>query len=268
MRRAFRFYWECLKEAFRGSFSLANAWSGLWGPILVWLSLKWRGYTMTLPEHLDAYALLVLLAFLGSTWVGLIIVRFLNAPVKLSERKQREVDNLRSANVILNERLRPRIRLFLDDRTNGVAFSPTDIDGRPGPDSKWVQFCVSCATDAPLVDCEAFLISAYRLDDDGNTASEQLVEEDVNCCWSQQSEKKLTIHPLRTQKANLFSLHDTTPVTIKAETSPTKVRLRDAIQTPGRYRLKVLVTAKSAQPKEEFFIFEWRNFSHVTIGVD
>jgi hypothetical protein len=268
MRRAISFYWECFKEAFTGSFSLANTWFGLWGPVLVWLLLKWWGYTMTLPEHLDAYAILVVLAFLGSTWIGTIIVRFFNAPVTAYDKKQCEINSLLSANRVLNERLRPRINIFLDPIHRGVIEVPTDISEPPNPPrrehSKWIQFSVSCATDVPLIDCEAFLTSVQRLNEHDNVIA-QLVEEEVNCNWSQQSAAKITIPPLRIQRVNLFSIYPA-PLLVRPETNPIKFKLNDAIQTPGRYRLNVLVAAKDAPPRTESFVFEWRDYQHVTLA--
>ncbi|HUZ30837.1 MAG TPA: hypothetical protein VMV19_01830 [Xanthobacteraceae bacterium] len=84
MARYFKFVWRCAKDAWRGSFVLANAWYGLWGPVLVWLVWKyWRGTPLTLPDRLDGYAIGLLFAFLGATWVGLLVFRFLLAPSKL-----------------------------------------------------------------------------------------------------------------------------------------------------------------------------------------
>src|SRR6266478_4527973 len=166
MGRALCFYRNCLKEAFSGSFTVANAWSGLWGPVLVWTYFWWRGRTMTLPEHLDSYALLVLLAFLGSTWIGVIIVRFINAPVMAYAQGQKNNAILVASNVARKDRLKRTIRIFLRD--TAVIELPTEImafgsTGR-GPLSKWVQFSVSCATDVPLVECEAFVTSVRQID--------------------------------------------------------------------------------------------------------
>jgi hypothetical protein len=79
----FKFQWLCAKEARRGSFNLANAWSGLWGPVLIWLGSYWWGRPLTLPDRLDGYAVGLGFAFLAATWVGLLVARFFAAPAEL-----------------------------------------------------------------------------------------------------------------------------------------------------------------------------------------
>lgn len=88
------FYWMCLREAWRGSFSLANAWAGLWGPFLVWSGAWLRGQTLTLPDKLDGYALLFVLAFLGSTWVAIFVVGLFLAPARINRGLRSEIERL------------------------------------------------------------------------------------------------------------------------------------------------------------------------------
>lgn len=95
MRSVAAFYWLCVKEAWRGSFSLANAWSGLWGPLLLWAIAASRGYTVTLPDKLDLAALTLVFAFLGATWVALFLVRLLIAPAALFLAEKTAADALR-----------------------------------------------------------------------------------------------------------------------------------------------------------------------------
>jgi hypothetical protein len=78
-----KFQWLCAKEAWRGSFILANAWYGLWGPVLIWLGSYWWGHPLKLSVNLDRYAIGLVLACLAATWVGLLIARFLIAPAQL-----------------------------------------------------------------------------------------------------------------------------------------------------------------------------------------
>jgi hypothetical protein len=73
----------CLAYAWRGSFTLANAWQGLWGTILLWAFGYWRKIPVTIPDKVDDYALLFLLVSLGATWVGVFLFQFLIAPAKL-----------------------------------------------------------------------------------------------------------------------------------------------------------------------------------------
>jgi hypothetical protein len=49
---------------------------------------------LTLPDRLDAYAIELLFAFLGATWIGLLIVRFLLAPSKLFWEQHDKAHNL------------------------------------------------------------------------------------------------------------------------------------------------------------------------------
>jgi hypothetical protein len=87
-----RFYWLCAQDAWRGSLNLANAWSGLWGPVLVYLvTLWWRGKPLTLPDQLDEYMLLLVLSFLGATWIALLIGRFVTAPARLYARLEASI---------------------------------------------------------------------------------------------------------------------------------------------------------------------------------
>jgi hypothetical protein len=211
--------------------------------------------------------------------IAFLLVYFWNvlaAPAKMDAEADAEAQKTllvaQSEAVSLSDRLKPRIKIFLDDTTKGVTVSPTLIGNPPrrGPPCKWLQFCVSCSTEASLMNCEAILTGVHRLGDDDEVINEQLVEEHVNCCWSQQSELKVTIHPLRIFHANLFSVQETemTPsgVVVKPETSPVKIRLHDAIQIPGRYRLDVLVTAQEAPSGLASFIFEWRNFADIKLA--
>jgi hypothetical protein len=183
----------------------------------------------------------------------------------------------------LEERLRPKIQVSLDRLTMGITDLPTEISGFPqqkGPLSRWIQFDVTCATDAPLEECEAWLVGVERLINE--RAAEHLVEERVRCGWSQISDSKITIAPLLTQRANLFALYEyaasyrpgaaTTAspqipsgALIEPQTVPQKLRLRDGIKHPGRYRVRVVVAAKDTPSVPASFIFEWRDFHNITI---
>lgn len=91
-----RFYWLCIKDAWQGSFAIANGWSGLWGPFLIFSVFWYRGETLTLPDKLDSYALLFTLATLGSTWLALFLVRLCLAPARLHQRLEAEIARLSS----------------------------------------------------------------------------------------------------------------------------------------------------------------------------
>jgi hypothetical protein len=94
MRRFFKFQWLCIRYAWAGSYTVANAWAGLWGPVLVYAWSRWRGHPLTLPDRLDGYAILLVFVFLGATWVGLLITRFLIAPTRLYWKQHKRADGL------------------------------------------------------------------------------------------------------------------------------------------------------------------------------
>jgi hypothetical protein len=194
------------------------------------------------------------------TLLARFLIRLLIEPSKLyyQQKERAEV-----AEGELQRRFTPQIALDY----HGVTETPTEILTTPpqrGPSSKWVQFGVSCATSAALFDCEAWLTSVQKID--GNVIGPELVEEHVNCIWSQRSETKITVPPLLNPRANLFSLHeDGHPLQIVPRTNPLKIRLRDAIQDPGSYRVRVLVTAHGAPPFSASFILKWPSFADVTL---
>ena len=104
----------------------------------------------------------------------------------------------------LKAKLASKIRLFINPHAKGVMEIPAALLSQPGIGikGKWIQFSVSCATDAPLVDCEAWLASIERLD--GEEIGKQLVEESVHCGWSQLEKQKITLRPLLEQRVNLL----------------------------------------------------------------
>jgi hypothetical protein len=151
----------------------------------------------------------------------------------------------------LNERLSPKISII----------SPPDgIDLYPATDGslwKYVQFIVRSTTDAPLIDCEAWLRYVDRLNRDGSKAS--LVEEAIYCIWSNRDSSlhQLTIPAKISLNANIFAVNDKHESVLQVQTSPVKILLPMEIQTPGRYRISIAVTAKDATTRETSFIFHW-----------
>jgi hypothetical protein len=277
MRRFLCFWWECLVNARRGSAAFANDWQWLVGfPTLAALLWFFRAYlssdTAQLLSGATAFGTLMaaLIAFF-LTMLACFIIRLFIEPPKLFYREKDRADATERE---LQRRFTPQITVFLDPDHHGVTEIPTEIQAAPpqiqvfpplrGPSSKWVQFSVSCATDAPLVDCEAWLTSVRRVD--GDTIGPQLVEEHIHCHWSQREERKITLPPLLIQRANLFSLYENSqPLPIVPHTNPIKIRLRNAIQQPGSYRVEVLVTAQGAPSFHASFTFEWRNFANVIL---
>jgi hypothetical protein len=83
MGRVLKLYWLCFRGAWRGSFTLANAWQGVWGILLLWAFGYWREFPVTIPDKVDEYALVFLFASLGATWLGVFLFQFSIAPAKL-----------------------------------------------------------------------------------------------------------------------------------------------------------------------------------------
>jgi hypothetical protein len=89
-----RFWWRCLTCAWRGSFSLANAWQGLWGTLLLWAYGYWREISVTIPDKVDSHALIFLSASLGVTWFGVFLFQFSIAPAKLYWTEHKRANSL------------------------------------------------------------------------------------------------------------------------------------------------------------------------------
>jgi hypothetical protein len=265
------FYWDCAKEAAEGSAARANAVAGLLGALILWLLLLWWGLKIDAPHSVTGHLELGVVAAFASiilAWFVIIILRLLGAPARLylkavaiAEEHQNEVAALKS-------QFLPQIKVFVSPVDNGVQEAPWELQepGKPLQKgmSKWVQVSVACATSVPLVDCEVWLVAVERIG--GLHPGEQLVEEDVRCGWSQYAEKKLTLSPLRTQRANLFALYDHSPIMVLPQTDPIKFRLRDGIAVPGVYRISLVITAAHPAPSQPAsFIFQWHDYNNVSL---
>jgi hypothetical protein len=94
MGKIIRFWGYCVAYAWRGSLTLANAWQGLWGTVLLWAFGYWRKIPVAIPDKVDNYALLFLLASLGVTWLGVFLLQFLMAPATLYWEQRERADTL------------------------------------------------------------------------------------------------------------------------------------------------------------------------------
>ena len=185
---------------------------------------------------------------LGRSAFSIFLVSLLALVIKMPYRLYAEQ---RATIHSLNERLTPKISII----------SPPDgINLYPAADGslwKYVQFIVRSTTDVPLIDCEAWLRAVDRLNPDGSKAS--LVEEAIHCSWSNRdpSLHLLTIPAKISLNANIFAVNDKHDSVLQVQTSPIKILLPTEIQTPGRYRISIAVTAKDAMTRESSFIFHW-----------
>jgi hypothetical protein len=159
------------------------------------------------------------------------------------------------------KRLMPKISVFLDPVCNGVRVVETSKSDDPlsrGSDSKWIQFLVRSVTDAPLVGCEARLLTAERLKSKEGT--ESILDEPMFCTWSnvdQMQSTRMTIPVGVNQPANMLSIFEGQS-NLKPETAPyMKPRFLREIQKPGKYRLNVVVSAQDAPVETASFLLEW-----------
>lgn len=167
----------------------------------------------------------------------------------------------------LDEKLTPKIAFSIPEK-NGVLTIPV----QSGALSKWVQITVQSVTDAPLVECEVWVNDIVRLNHDGTEVS--IFDEPARCEWSQrQGIFTLTIRPGVLQRANLLSLFEETsathPVSIPIPRLDfVKIILNTEIQTPGRYRIRLVATADKTPSVHKSFIFEWSDFDNVALRED
>jgi hypothetical protein len=250
---------------------LALAFHAIYEELLKATVLKWFGRFFDLSEaELMGRLTEMAVPIIATIVIIALIYRFVKQQMR-SEAIDPVLASQQETIASLTERLKPRINAFLDARANGVTEAPTErvITGQfgrlatKGPSSKWIQVCVSCATDAPLVDCEVWLAGARSMLGNGKFGPE-LVEEHINCLWSQIETIKTTIHPKRVQRINLFSFYeDGQPV--RPWTQPLKITLTNAIQRPGEYQLDMIFTASGAPSEERSYILRWASFSDITL---
>jgi hypothetical protein len=188
-----------------------------------------------------------------------IIIRLFIEPADLFYREENRA--LLAENELQKSRT-PKINIYLDPIQNGVMEIPAEVNGLR-IQSKWVQFTVAPSSDAPLMDCEAWLTDVEKLD--GMNAGAHYLEERAQCLWSQLSERKITIRPLLNQRANLFSIGPATEESPYPRTDPVKFRLLDALKVPGKFRLRVVVVADNCQSEAASFIFEWQDYHHISL---
>ncbi len=207
------------------------------------------------------------LASMFLAWAVIFVFRFLGAPVRLYQAAKKETQHRENELADLKAQYFPKISVFLSPVDDGVQEVETQITEagklpRMGL-SKWVQVSVSCASQASLEDCEVWLIGVERVG--GLSSGEKLLAEDARCKWSQyEQEKSISLQPLRTQRANLFSLYQDFP-DLRIEADFIKFRLRDGIQKPGKYLIKLVAFARGVQPEPRSFIFEWRDYNNISL---
>jgi hypothetical protein len=87
MWRAILFYWECTKDAARGTLEFANAWAYLIGVGIVAVAgYGLWGLELVPPGDMQGYFTLALLALIA-TWMVTFAIRFIGAPSRLFWRE-------------------------------------------------------------------------------------------------------------------------------------------------------------------------------------
>lgn len=254
------FFGLCVREATRRTLNVGAIATIVGGAILGVLAWWLGGTKMEAPTSVaGSIGFGVLVA--AATGVVVFIWQLCGAPSRLYWSVRQENNDLKKEISELKERLVPKIRVFLDSKDKGVREYPTTA----GSSAKWVQFCVSCATDTALTACEAFITSVTKID--GDEIGSELVEESIHCNWSQlpESDIKITIPPRVVRYVNLFTLYDGIPLSVVPQTTPLKLRLPEAIKIPGRYQVEVVVTAENTMSAPAMFVFEWRDFNDVNL---
>jgi hypothetical protein len=93
MRRIFKFYWLCFKEAWHGSIEAANAWAAIIGALVIWTVLTLAGYQLMLPETFVQGIALTALCLVAA-WVALFVLRFIRALPALYWKESDKADGL------------------------------------------------------------------------------------------------------------------------------------------------------------------------------
>lgn len=262
LRRALR---ECF--VFAGWDSAGKALFKLGPPVVLVLIIWWTGNLDALAKHLGE----VLGAVVATVTVLILIYAFaiLTALPKMFDEAQtsseREIAGARAQIVALQARLKPQIRLFVNPVNNGVLQIPTELTAPgqpPGPSSKWVQVCVACASEVELEDCEALITSFRRLNNDGSET--ELEPEPVHCSWSMRDGPRTTIRPMVELPANILTVYESAhPVMLQLV--PPHITIFNAVQVPGRFRFRIVVTAKGTPSVEKSFVLEHLDYARVSI---
>jgi hypothetical protein len=159
----------------------------------------------------------------------------------------------------LAARLTPNMQIYVDG--SGIRERPTE-----SASGKWVQFTVQGTIDTPLNQCEAWITQIDRLNANDEVVL-SLVEEPIRCEWSQMKDDErlqLTIPPRVPQKANLFFVGQQNPTHLIPLVEPRQITLLNEIQTPGIYRISVLVHANRVSLAAAFKL-EWRDYGHIIL---
>jgi hypothetical protein len=224
---------------------------------LLWIILYWKGEKLKLPDQLDEYALVIGLTFLITTWIGVLLIRFIGAPVRLEAQARNEAATHLQIIESYQRRLTPKIRLFLED--GGIHDFPCEN----GSVSRYVQITVTPATDEALIGCEARVESVARINIDGSV--EEFPEEQLHFGWANCDALQLDIKPRIKHRINLFWVNDADETELRIETRPAKFRLPLELQEHGDYRIVLNVAAANVPTLNATYRFHWGGFDDVSL---
>lgn len=165
------------------------------------------------------------------------------------------------------EALAPKINISTRYEKGGVLPSAA----KPEHPSKLIQIKISCATEAEIEECEVRICSVDAIGEGC-----ELVEEEVNCLWSgEENNLSINIRPNSVRYADLFVIYEenvpdadteffTKRTIIDPRIFPRRINFLEGISQPGRYRVRVIATARGTPTATRSFIFAWTDFADVS----
>jgi hypothetical protein len=84
LRAGLKFYGDCLRDAWRGSWDMANAWAPTAGLLVLWGGARLAGYDIPLPVEPDRSALVIAVLFIVAAWIAVFLVQLIAAPPKIA----------------------------------------------------------------------------------------------------------------------------------------------------------------------------------------
>jgi len=162
-----KFYWTCVKDAFRGTVERANAWAWGIGAGLLWFILAALKQTQTEGPSTIGGSVSLEIAFgvisIVLTWGVIFVFRLIGAPTRLYNLARRDNEKLTNLIGTLEESLRPKIELVFDE----------DLEKCKNLENVgiFVHVLAFNRSAFPIEDCEAFLISLEIADKDGTFRS-------------------------------------------------------------------------------------------------
>ncbi len=78
-----KFYLRCVRDAWRSSWDLANAWLPLAAVVVIYGALRFTGHEPVLPEFFEQNVLALAAAYVVAAWLAVFAVRLIAAPPRL-----------------------------------------------------------------------------------------------------------------------------------------------------------------------------------------